>query len=101
MARVTTDPGDWVAFVCPGCGWHHLINLDPSIGRPCWTFNGDLDRPTISPSINAWREYGGDRKTERCHSFVRGGRIQFLGDCTHDLAGQTVDLPEIDSDEKD
>jgi hypothetical protein len=28
-----------------------------------------------------------------CHSFVVDGRIQFLGDCTHHLAGQTVDLP--------
>lgn len=28
-----------------------------------------------------------------CHSFVREGRIQFLGDCTHRLAGHTVDLP--------
>jgi len=29
-----------------------------------------------------------------CHSFVTDGRIQFLGDCTHTLAGQTVDLPD-------
>ena len=29
-----------------------------------------------------------------CHSFVTDGRIQFLADCTHALAGQTVDLPE-------
>lgn len=29
-----------------------------------------------------------------CHSFVTDGRIQFLGDCTHSLAGQTVDLPD-------
>jgi hypothetical protein len=29
-----------------------------------------------------------------CHSFVTDGRIQFLEDCTHELAGQTVDLPE-------
>jgi hypothetical protein len=26
--------------------------------------------------------------------FVTDGRIQFLGDCTHALAGQTVDLPD-------
>lgn len=32
-----------------------------------------------------------------CHSFVRDGRIQFLSDCTHKLANQTVDLPDIDS----
>ncbi|WP_241754456.1 hypothetical protein [Cupriavidus basilensis] len=30
-----------------------------------------------------------------CHSFVTDGRIQFLGDCTHALAGQTVPLAEF------
>lgn len=30
-----------------------------------------------------------------CHSFVQSGRIQFLSDCTHALAGQTVDLPDL------
>ena len=29
-----------------------------------------------------------------CHSFVRDGRIEFLSDCTHELAGQTVELEE-------
>jgi hypothetical protein len=28
-----------------------------------------------------------------CHSFVTDGRIQLLGDCTHSMASQTVDLP--------
>ena len=32
---------------------------------------------------------------EVCHSFVTDGRIQFLNDCTHALAGQTVDLPDM------
>jgi hypothetical protein len=32
---------------------------------------------------------------QRCHSFVRNGRIEFLGDCTHALASQTVDLPDL------
>src|SRR5436309_254590 len=27
-----------------------------------------------------------------CHSFVRDGLIEFLGDCTHPLAGRTVPL---------
>jgi hypothetical protein len=36
-----------------------------------------------------------------CHSFVTDGRIQFLGDCTHALAGQTVDLPEWPNPEGD
>jgi hypothetical protein len=33
--------------------------------------------------------------TPRCHSFVRESRIEFLTDSTHELAGQTVDLPEL------
>lgn len=37
---------------------------------------------------------GSDFKCYLCHSFVTDGRIQFLSDSTHDLAGQTVDLPE-------
>ena len=28
--------------------------------------------------------------------FVTDGKIQFLGDCTHALAGQTVDLPDME-----
>jgi hypothetical protein len=32
---------------------------------------------------------------KRCHSFVNDGSVQFLGDCEHELAGQTVAmLPE-------
>jgi hypothetical protein len=31
-----------------------------------------------------------------CHTFVTDGQIQYLGDCTHALAGQTVDLQEMD-----
>jgi hypothetical protein len=96
MKRVEFDPEEkYVQFKCPGCGWTHILNTDPAVGRPCWGFNGDVYNPTLTPSINAWREYGGDRKTQRCHSFVENGRIRFLSDCTHEFAGQTLDLPEI------
>lgn len=37
----------------------------------------------------------GVRRPQVCHSYVTNGRIQYLGDCTHELAGQTVDLPEL------
>lgn len=83
-----------VEFKCPGCGWTHMLNTGP--GRPRWTFNGDLDRPTLSPSINHRQEFtAADRPARVCHSFVEDGRIRFLPDSTHQLAGQTVDLPEI------
>lgn len=78
-------------FRCPGCTTLHVIHVSHPTADT-WTFNGDLKRPTFSPSIlvNADRSHPG---LPRCHSFVRDGCIQFLGDCTHDLAGRTVELP--------
>jgi hypothetical protein len=92
---------------CPGCepGAHVLpVSWLPAgesaesphaAGKPHWTFDGNLERPTLAPSILSRSEYGEAREVRICHSFVRDGRIEFLGDCTHALAGQTVDLPEI------
>jgi hypothetical protein len=53
-------------------------------GDSCWcTYNRD--------EIAAGREPSPFTCT-RCHSWVRAGRIQFLKDSTHKLAGQTVPL---------
>ena len=56
----------------------------------CWTWNGSTESPTIKPSI---RTRGGDFL---CHSWVSDGKVQFLGDCTHDLKNQTVDLLDVE-----
>lgn len=109
-----------VMFECPGCEMMHQVNVAGS-GRPMWTWNGSVTRPTFSPSILVTYDHMSEAGRERsrafhdehgryptheenpydvhdvCHSFVTDGRIQFLGDCTHKLAGQTVDLPDIDS----
>ncbi len=82
---------DSVVFLCPGCGIPHNVIIDASAGRSCWTWNGSLDAPTFTPSILVT----GTKGDRRCHSFVTDGRIQFLSDCDHALAGQTVDLPEF------
>lgn len=85
-----------LAFVCPGCesmggtGLHILPVAGDVNGKPQWSFDGNLDAPTLSPSILT--RYGEDGV---CHSFMRAGRIEFLSDCTHDLVGQTVDLPPL------
>lgn len=63
---------------------------------PRWSFNGDYDRPTFQPSILV--EGSMRDGPNRCHSFVTDGQIQFLGDCTHALAGQTVPLRDFDAD---
>lgn len=78
-------------FQCPGCKRSHTINDK-------WDFNGDFEYPTIKPSVL----FKGGRfdKNEnwidlRCHSFVTDGKIRFLNDCSHNLAGKTVNLPEL------
>ncbi len=39
-----------------------------------------------------------DTPERRCHSFVKDGKIQYLKDCWHKLAGQTVDLPDFEEE---
>ena len=72
----------WI-IECPGCGAMHLMDSR-------WTLRGDPASPTFKPSIHV-REPNGNV----CHSWVTDGRIQFLNDSTHELAGQTVELPDI------
>lgn len=61
-----------------------------------------MDRPTFTPSILSTQNRG-DMKFV-CHSFITDGNIQFLADCTHELAGKTIPLPdlepEVDEDEE-
>ena len=35
-----------------------------------------------------------DRKQTICHVFIKEGKIEYLSDCTHSLAGTTIDLPD-------
>jgi hypothetical protein len=105
-----------IYFHCPGCDGSHAVLIDD--GTHGWKWNGDLNLPTFSPSVlvnaskftekgaadyKAWMVAGTPAREEPfesvptvCHSYVRNGRIEFLNDCTHALAGKTVDLPEWD-----
>lgn len=88
-------------FDCPGCGSHHYLAIRPNKlpNGASWTYNGNPDAPTFSPSLLR-RVDRSNRSEPRpdmvCHSFVTDGKIQFLGDCTHALVNQTIDLPEVD-----
>jgi len=73
---------------CPGCHLIHQVLLD---GPQRWEWDGNAESPTISPSILVQ----GGSEDMRCHSFVRAGRWEFLDDCTHTLAGQTVPMGPI------
>jgi hypothetical protein len=99
-------------FRCPGCDMHHVVYTSGA-GVPHWDYNGNADAPTFRPSVLVtWTQWvppitdagvkrgimdGTVVQTQQdrvCHSFITDGKIQYLGDCTHSLAGQTVDLPD-------
>lgn len=80
-----------LCFHCPGCKYGHSFRIKGPSG-PVWDWNGSMEKPTFSPSLLVWR----DSNEKRCHSFVRDGQIQFLGDCWHELKNQTVPLPPVE-----
>lgn len=82
------------SLYCPGCQEVHQIDST-------WQFDGNLEAPTISPSILKHGHWTGTPEDKvwspQCHSFVRNGQWEFLADSEHALAGQTVpmvDLPD-------
>ena len=87
-AKLRTLEGGRVAFWCPAC-------CRCTASGPCWGFDGNVERPTFTPSIFVNRPCPFfNPGAPSCHSFVTTGRILFLQDCTHQSAGQTVDLPD-------
>lgn len=90
---------DMLAFRCPACGCDHQVSVGPKSfwNPPNWTFNGDRNNPTINPSVLVTRKMPNGE--ERCHSFIRDGKIQYLNDCTHEFAGKTVELPDYTENE--
>lgn len=100
MSDSTGSRWEVLAFVCPACiemlggiGLHMLpIGDGVPDGRPSWVFDGNLDAPTLDPSILT---YGRSGTNDRCHSYIRAGVIEYLGDSTHSLAGQHVPLPDL------
>lgn len=100
---------------CPGCNSSHHIATGHGPG-PRWDWNGNAERPTFTPSVlvtgrdfteageaafedwhdagcpQPWPEF--ESQDVCCHSFVVEGQMQFLSDCTHALAGKTVNIPD-------
>lgn len=95
MWKATSEDGshEEMVFECPGCGSGHSFCVKSSSpGHPVWTWNSSMEKPTFSPSLLV----NGSDASMRCHLFLREGMLQFLGDCHHELKGQTVPLPEDD-----
>lgn len=89
------------AHWCPACGGMHDFAVEqPFSNGARWGWDGSVVAPTFTPSMNIrigpfTTEDGRAGEFDVCHYFLRGGRLEYLGDCTHNLKGQTVDLPDI------
>lgn len=86
------NTGKHCCWWCVGCAEHHIWQIEATKG-PNWEWDGDTEKPTVSPSILT----RGSRPDKRCHVFIKAGQIKYLNDCGHKLAGQTVamvDLPD-------
>jgi hypothetical protein len=109
-------PG-YIGWACPGCMEAHFINvrnpfLNPQIMKimagPVWSWDENAENPTFNPSVlvtgiqttrDGWKWAGdwvtgedGKLAEQRCHCFIRNGYIEYLGDCTHSLAGQRIKM---------
>lgn len=106
LKRVTTGANQLLGWKhwCAGCERTHVIAVETANSSGArWTFDGNHEAPTFSPSINirvgpyptapAGRPDAG--KIDICHYFIRSGSVEFLADCTHPLAGRTVPLPDL------
>ena len=90
------NPKTRIVWYCPGCKGDHGVPVPPHANA--WQWNGSLNAPTLSPSVLV-KYPGSDAGKDGappavCHCFVRDGRIEFLGDCSHDQAGNTVEMRE-------
>ncbi len=79
---------DQYQYQCPGCGYPHAFALQTEGGHHAW--NQDYNFPTITPSL--LQNFGGNSRL--CHAYITNGRIAYLGDCEHALAGQEIELPD-------
>lgn len=93
-ARQTTLTRDGVTmkaveFVDLVTGGRVVLPLEaPGYDGNTWSWNGDAEAPTIQPSVLTER-------APRDHFYVRGGMIEFLGDCEHEHRGTTLPMKEI------
>lgn len=76
-----------------------------------WAFDGNLESPTFNPSFKhsgiqrvfvdgrwtgEWvRDAEGHTVPYTCHYILTNGILNYCGDSTHSLAGQSVKLPDL------
>jgi hypothetical protein len=90
---------------CPACDEMHPL-------PDSWQFDGNLESPTFTPSFRhggyrkhnvngVWtkpfweRDASGNTIPSVCHYILTNGVLNYCGDCTHALKGQSISLPDL------
>lgn len=87
---VLIDEGNgYFSHYCAGCKQMHSFRtigteMEP---KPLWQFNGNMERPTFTPSM---RWHG-----DQCHYVLTDGIMNYQPDCAHELKGTKVPLQAI------
>ncbi len=111
------DEATHIWIITPGPFRNHFIPVQikgTRAGTGNWTWNGDTEKPTLRPSLLVTgmplrEEFFTDEQREAikrgektqlnemvCHSWITDGQINFLSDSNHKLAGQTLDLLDVE-----
>lgn len=99
MAKVKIETYGDTTYCIYKCPCQKQVLWIPITGPKAWKFSGSPDLPSLQPSLlTTWkgRDEQGQIIEHICHSFLKDGKVIFLNDCNHNLAGQTVELPDID-----
>lgn len=101
-------------FFCPACKCGHAVWTEKKnhLGA-VWTFNGNMEKPTFTPSLKIWQEtwtppvtpenleqwqqkpWPQTKVTHVCHTNVTDGVIHFHPDCTHAFGGKQVPMEDF------
>ena len=79
------------AHWCPGCGCAHMLEISSiQADERRLGFDGDVRCPSFEPDIVRV-----DRNGKFCRYSIKAGRVRYDRECTHALAGKTIDLPDF------
>lgn len=97
---------------CPGCQRGHGIFTSapkPDGTGPVWEFDGNLSKPTFTPSVRIETVIPATSKDEEkagrgqpydsvplvCHFNITDGNVVYHDDTTHRLRGKTIPMEEF------
>lgn len=97
LSQFLRSTEDGVAHYCIACrGMHGFSIKYPNYLSQRWTWNNNIVAPTFFPSMHiVVRDPKDPKFLQSCHYWLRAGRIEFLKDCTHAMAGVTISLPAL------